>query len=209
MALEQLRLYPPVKPFTVIQRFGGNADYYARFRGSDGKPLKGHNGIDVVASHGTPIYAPCDGMAHWEIDPHHGEGIIIHTGVHDYKGRPTTFNVLNWHICSKDDPLLKPKIPADGNLYPVKTGDLIAYADNTGAPFESSGDHDHIGLIPFDETLALTEPNNGFDGRINPLPYFTNIYAQDVPSNITLLRKQVADLTAKLVALFNGRLTSK
>ncbi len=200
--METLRLYYPVKPFLINQTFGGNADYYAKFKDSFGNPLKGHNGLDLRAPHGTPIYAPCDGLVHYEKDDHGGEGMVLRTGRYAYKGGSATFNVLNWHCIGDTDPAYPPPIPLDGHSYAVTTGKLIAYANNTGAPFESSGDHDHLGLIPFDDTGKIIDQGNGFDGRIDPTTFFTGIYAQDVPGLISKLAAQVVALQAKLASMF-------
>ncbi len=183
--MDELRLYFPVKPFSINQVFGGNPDYYAKFHDSFGNPLKGHNGLDLRASHGTPIYAPCDGLVHYEKDDHGGEGMVIRTGRYAYKGGAATFNVIDWHCIGDTDTKFPPPIPLDGHSHIVKTGDLIAYADNTGAPYESSGDHNHVGLIAFDDAGRILDEDNGFDGRIDPTTFFTGIYAQDVPGLIS------------------------
>lgn len=189
-----MRLYYPVKPFQINQVFGGNAEYYAKFHDSFGNPLKGHNGLDLRASHGTPVYAPCDGLIHYEKDDHGGEGMVIRTGRYLYKGAPATFNVINWHLCGDTDPQYPSPISLTGASFPVKTGDLIGYADNTGAPFESSGDHLHLGVIPFDDQGRIIDQQNGFDGRIDPTTFFTGFYAEDVPTLISRLQALVEAL---------------
>lgn len=47
----------------------------------------------------------------------------------------------------------------------VKAGDLIGYADNTGK--YTTGSHLHFGLRP-----VLFKPDNGYNGWIDPEPYF-------------------------------------
>ena len=176
----QLKLYQPTKPSVTIQPFGGNPAYYARFLDAKGNPEKGHMGIDFQAAHATPLPAVCDGMARYVTDPHGGDGIYIQPhGTYDYKGGQAYFEVINWHLCSKDDPQFRPLIPTDGGSYPVKAGQLIGYTDNTGAPFESSGDHLHFGLLPVGANGLPIEPDNGFGGCIDPTPYLTNIFAGD------------------------------
>lgn len=170
--MAQLELYLPVKPLNVIQGFGANPAYYARFIDTNGNPYKGHMGVDLQAYHGQPVYAPVDGMAFYVADSHGGDGIYIQPhGTYDHHGGQIYMQVIHWHLCSKDDPLYKPKIPTDGGSYPVKRGDLIGYADNTGAPFESSGDHLHWGLRPIKANGVPFDPGNGFGGCVDPLPY--------------------------------------
>ena len=169
-------LYYPTKPNTLIQGFAANPAYYARFLDKAGNPLKGHMGLDFVAAHGTPLYAVCDGLAFYATDDHGGDGIYINA-------TPATggrFYVINWHLCSKDDPHYKPLIPTDGSWTPVKAGQLIGYTDNTGAPFESSGDHLHLGLMPLSAQGAILQPSNGFGGCVDPTPYFNGKYAADI-----------------------------
>lgn len=182
----------PVKPAIVAQSFGNNPDYYARFKDDHGNPEKGHMGIDFRAAHGTPVYAACDGWAFFLRDSHGGEGIHIRTNLTTYNGQEAYFNVINWHLCGDTDPRFPSPIPLDGKWYPVKRGDLIGYADNTGAPFESTGDHLHFGLQPLDRYHTIIGQDNGFNGCIDPSPFFDG-YAQDTPRDTAY----VADLLAQ------------
>lgn len=172
----------PVKPFSLNQGFGANPDYYSKFKDSDGNPYKGHDGNDLFAIHGTPIYAAHDGMISFATDSHGGEGMTIRCVVlHDY---PTNtgngyFSTMYWHMIGNTDPQYKSPIPLDGKEYPVKMGDLIGYADNTGAPYESTGTHLHFGLFVLDESGSNPNIHNGFNGRIDPNLYYNGIFAQD------------------------------
>lgn len=166
-----MKLYYPVKPFKVIQGFGANPDYYARFRDIFGKPELGHMGIDVEAYHGQPVYASCDGTALYIKDSHGGEGVHITTS--DF------YDVIHWHLIGDTDPLFPPPIPMNNIKTQVKVGDLIGYADNTGAPFESSGDHLHLGLLPQDQYANSKFSANGFNGCVDPTPFFNGQYAVD------------------------------
>lgn len=202
--METLRLYYPIKPFLINQGFGLNPDYYARFKDRFGNPEKGHMGVDLKAPHGTPVYASCDGLVHFERDIHGGEGMVIRTGRYAYKEGAATFNVIHWHLIGDTDPLYQSPIPTDGHSYPVKTGDLIGYADNTGAPFESSGDHLHMGLMPIGDSGDALEARNGFGGCIDLVTYFTGFYAQDyvkatskLAQLVSILQEWVGLLSAK------------
>lgn len=163
-------LYYPVKPYKLNQGFGENPAYYAKFG------WKGHNGYDLFAPHATPLYAPCDGDAFYTTDAHGGAGIWIRVP----NNGATEYNVILWHLCTREDPVYHPLIPSDGSVVSVKAGALIGYTDNSGAPYESSGDHLHLGLMPCDKTSEALDPNNGYGGCIDPAPFLNGIYAQDI-----------------------------
>lgn len=185
----KLELYLPVTPYSLNQPFGNNplnadgTSYYAKFLDSTGHPMKGHMGTDLKSTHGQPVYAPCDGMAFYVgPDPHGGDGIYVQaTGTYDYEGGQAYMRVIHWHLCSKDDPQYKPLIPTDGASYPVKAGDLLGYADNTGAPFESNGDHLHWGLLPVHANGQPIHPDNGFGGCVDIMPYWNGKFAASIP----------------------------
>jgi murein DD-endopeptidase MepM/ murein hydrolase activator NlpD len=84
----------------------------------------------------------------------------------------------------------------DGSTISVKAGALIAYTDNTGAPYESSGDHLHFGLIPTQPNFNPIDPYNGFGGCIDPLPFFNGLFAQDIP-----IDQQVLSAASKVISL--------
>src|ERR1017187_8512770 len=100
----KLELWYGVKPMSVNQPFGANPTYYAKFLDRFGNPEKGHMGVDFFAPHATPLFAPCGGTAWYEEDSHGGAGIYIRTGPCDYSGGQAWFNVILWHLCTKDDP---------------------------------------------------------------------------------------------------------
>lgn len=164
----KLTLFFPVKPLFLNQRFGVNPQTYAQFG------LSGHNGLDLQASHGQPVYAAHDGTCYPEIDDHQGNGVVIRTDdEYDYKGQPTHFKSIYWHLVKAD------AVVRTGQK--VKAGDLIGYADSTGF---STGDHLHFGFKPqaWDEnnwTWYNIEQNNGFLGAIDPTPYFNGFFAED------------------------------
>jgi hypothetical protein len=181
-----LQLAYPLTTISVTQPFGADPAYYARFLDTNGNPEKGHMGVDFQAAHGTPVYAACDGWAHYEKDSHGGEGIYIRTDLFDYQEGQASFRVINWHLCGDTDPKYPSPIPLDGKEYAVKQGDLIGYADNTGAPYESKGDHLHFGLLAVASSGLTINADNGFNGCIDPTPYFSGIYpATQTPSALT------------------------
>jgi murein DD-endopeptidase MepM/ murein hydrolase activator NlpD len=203
--MNPFKLYYPLATSRTNQSFGANPAYYAKFRDATGNPLKGHDGIDFYATHGTPVYAAHDGLIHFERDPHGGEGMAIRDQSGNYsniQGFPIT---MYWHLIGDTDGKFPSPIPTDGNSYPVKTGDLIGYADNTGAPFESSGDHLHFGLFAVDANNNTLSLGNGFNGRIDPTPFFTGTSAQDVPRDTSYVTGLLAQAWALLRAKFNLR----
>ncbi len=177
----------PITPFQIIQPFGSDPAYYSKFG------LNGHNGIDLEASHGTPVYAAHDGEAYFETDPNGGEGIVIRTTeTFDYESSQVYFKSIYWHLCDGKkepqfaSPIMCTDITRPGQL--IKTGDLIGYSDNTGFPNESTGEHLHFGLKPMAMTgeypgqFANYAQTNGFLGAIDPTPYFnTPVEAPTMP----------------------------
>lgn len=190
--MPRLELFYPVKPFHVNQKFGENPQIYRQFN------LKGHNGLDLLAVHGQPVYASHDGMAFWEVDENQGEGVVlITTDQFYYNGLPAYYKTIYWHLADygKEPHLKSPVLDfVQKNVkksMPVKRGDLLGFADNTGF---STGDHLHFGLKPLksvdggpvspeDATDVGNYQNieqlNGYSGAIDPTVYFNGTNAND------------------------------
>jgi murein DD-endopeptidase MepM/ murein hydrolase activator NlpD len=204
----KLQLKYPVTPFHVNQGFGVNGAYYQ----ANGINIKGHNGLDLQAYHGQPVYASHDGVAFYEEDNNAGHGmVVISNQPYDYKGGQSYFKTIYWHFI---DPLKEPKydLPLykygvnSGRGIPVKAGDQIGWADSTGL---STGDHLHFGLKPIMGGRAPSfgdapdvnigqwvnvEGDNGYQGAIDPTPYFeasspTPMTEQEIQDN---LRAQIS-----------------
>jgi len=167
----QLELKSPLKVFKVTQKFGNiNPVLYGN---------AGHNGIDLYAKHGTPVYASHDGFANYQVDGAGGHGVIIITDKeYNHDGGQAFFKTVYWHLV---DPLKEPKykspIADKTGFVPVKCGDIIGYADNTG---KSTGSHLHYGLKPVakGENWGVwynVEQNNGYFGAIDPEPYLPKV----------------------------------
>lgn len=160
--MEQLKLQFPLKYWSVNQKFGKNdTAIYAQLG------LKGHNGMDLWATDGTPVFAAHDGTVTFAgHDGTAGLGVVITTDKEfEYKGKPMYFKTIYWH-------LKEGSIKVTGSQK-VKAGDLIALADNTG---QSTGSHLHFGLKPVYQgetswTWYNTDQNNGYNGAIDPQPY--------------------------------------
>lgn len=175
-------LRQPVNPFYINQSF---ADNRACVSNKDNKTVKtkrnnetcpagfrslygafGHNGLDLMAKHGQPVYSSFDGWVE-EIQTEEARGLglgIISTELYpctELKDKLVQFKARYWHLKSFEVE----------RGQPVKKGQLIGYADNTGY---SSGDHLHYELKPVE--LVGGEPrnllqNNGFYGAVDPMPY--------------------------------------
>lgn len=188
--------YPLNKPL-IHQGFGENPDFY-----SDPKygGIKGHNGLDFFAGHGNPVYASHDGLATFEIDSSGGHGVVISsTEAFEYKDTTAYFKTIYWHLCdSTKEPQFKS--PIENNNKIVKNGELIGYADNTGA---STGDHLHFGLKPLTLGGANIEQQNGFLGAIDPTPYFdgsTPDTIHNLEEEVSILKK-IVDLIKKALGI--------
>lgn len=187
----KLQLYYPTKPVGFNQRFGENATSLYHDLG-----LAGHNGIDFFAPDSTPVRASHDGTVTFSGDDGSGGlGIVIRTDEQfEYLEGTAYFKSIYWHLKTGSI-----KVKASQK---VKTGDLIALADNTGM---STGSHLHFGLKPVkkgenDWTWANSEQNNGYFGAIDPEPYFTGISASDA-STWTKITSLVSDWSVKIKIL--------
>lgn len=182
---EKFTLFLPVKPLHVNQPFGVNPDIYKQFG------LNGHNGIDLMATHGQPVYAAHDGTCYPEIDTNQGNGVVIRTDTEfNYNGTPVHFKTIYWHLVKAD------AIVKTGQK--VKAGDLIGYADSTGF---STGDHLHFGLKPQawnenDWVWYNVEQTNGFLGAVDPTPYLNGFFAVAATRIFGLYRQIIALLLA-------------
>lgn len=171
----------------INQPFGANPGFY-----SDPKygGIKGHNGLDFFAGHGTPIYATHDGLASYQIDSGGGHGIVILTEK-DYDG--IFYKTIYWHLIDGlKEPKYKSPLQGKAGYTKVLNGELIGYADNTGA---STGDHLHFGLKPVARGESWwvwdnIEQQNGYNGAIDPMPFFDT----STPATIQNLTKQVSIL---------------
>ena len=179
--------YPLNSP-VITQVFGANSQFYSdpKFGG-----IIGHNGIDFKSYLGQPIYATHDGIASYQVDNSQGHGVVIIS-------KDNTFKTIYWHLCNPEKyPQFQSPI-ANKGFVSVNNGDLIGYADNTGA---STGTHLHFGLKMVAQgennwTWYNLNQNNGYLGAIDPLPYFD----YSTPFQIELMKKQISLLT-KVVEL--------
>ena len=195
--MSNLKLYFPVKPWKLLQPFGTNGAWYQK----NGINIIGHNGLDIETYDGQFVYAAHDGTVTFTgEDGRGGLGIVIRTNeMYEYKDSEVYFKTIYWHM--------KP------NTFKVKQGDvikagtIIAGSDNTGL---STMTHLHFGLKPImmkgeqDWSWFNPDQDNGYMGAIDPVPYFTNMYAQDISAIIQGYTKLV-ELYTKLLSILNLR----
>lgn len=139
-------LVEPLNKLKISQEFGkdfiwNGKSFYQQFG------MKGHNGLDVSASVGTPIYAMADGKIGEIVYDNGGYGYHIREWIEGVG------EVVYAHLSK-----ISVKV---GDI--VKVGQEIALSGNTGA---STGPHLHIGFRPMG-----FDYNNGYKGYIDPKPY--------------------------------------
>jgi len=147
--MNNIELRLPLEHIYLNQPFGVS---YVNFYTSLG--LLGHNGIDLRAFDNCKTYATHDGE-------------IISCGTDSTGGIDVTiwnkencFKTVHYH--------LKSFIVKKGQK--VKAGELIGFCDNTGK--YTTGSHLHFGLKLTDNNGNTLNYNNGYNGAIDPAPYF-------------------------------------
>jgi murein DD-endopeptidase MepM/ murein hydrolase activator NlpD len=151
----------------ISQGFGSNPHIYVRFN------MKGHNGIDIAAPTGSPIYAAHDGMVNYLIDKDstgklqgYGNYAEIKVNQDGY-----TWRTVYGHMSK-----------FEGSNRSVKAGDVIGYVGSTGF---STGPHLHFG-IKRSLNGKVVDYNNGYFGAIDPMPYFKGNYMNELVKNIII-----------------------
>lgn len=194
----KLELWYPTERFYIGQGFGeANTNPSVRERYLK-YGLKGHNGLDLFAATGDKIYAAHEGTVTYAgLDGGAGKTIVLRTDrAYEYKDGSAYFKTIYGHLKE-----YKVKI---GDV--VKIGQLIALSDNTG---DSTGPHLHFGLKPQlpgegDDVWYNFEPSNGYNGAIDPMPYFNHYYAKDIDYIYSNLKQQVSILRT-ILNLLKGR----
>lgn len=113
--------HPPLKgKLHIASKFGKRRNPFGKNK------YEHHNGLDLSAKAGTPIYAMLPGeIAHIGYDPRSGNYIKLHHG---------NFTVSYCHL------IRKPNIPVGSKVFP---GQPVAHVGSTG---RSTGPHLHITL---------------------------------------------------------------
>jgi len=184
------KIYQPVTPFHINQKFGENKacvslDGKHTFITCNGlNPPKGfksvygangHLGLDLRAGHGQEVYCALSGFVYF-IDTHARSGLDVR--VESMLGGRKIRHIYE-HLMGYQ--------PKKGDY--VFTGELIGWANNTGW---SSGDHLHFQVEEF------------IDGKwipIDPLSLMEPTFARKI-----LLQKSLIKYMKEVVALLSDRL---
>lgn len=187
--------FPVGKPnLRVTNPFGANPIVNGKYIYKE-MGLIGHNGIDIWATDGTPVYAAHDGVVTFcSYDSNGGLGVVVQTKepfdyVIEGETKSSYFKTIYWHL--KEGSI---KVALDQD---VTAGTLLGLADNTGV---SNGNHLHFGLKPCAQgenkwTWMNTEQDNGYFGAIDPAQFYNGYYAEDATVVFGIMQKIIETLT--------------
>ena len=140
----------PLDNVRITQGWGADPQFYKQYG------QNGHNGIDLAASVGTPVYAVEAGTVVYE-----GWG-----GKHGWVGKEAGIHVLIRHAGAVSNYAhLSDTVVNSGQA--VSKGQLIGHIGATGVAY---GPHLHFEVFPLAPNF-----NNGFAGRIDPMPFISTV----------------------------------
>lgn len=198
----KFKLWFPTDNFRIEQKFGKEhtvpflLPLYKKYG------LIGHNGLDLLANDGEVIRAAHTGtIISAGGDSGLGLFVAIRTNeTFEYKEQSVFFKTIYGHLKYNSIRVRINQI--------IRTGDIIALADNTGA---STGSHLHFGLKPQKQNMADQQwenllPVNGYEGAIDPFPYFTSEPAKNMAIRFNILEtlKRIHELY-KILLNLKGR----
>lgn len=164
---------PPIDNFklekypagSVTQWFGENETLYRRWG------LAGHNGIDIVAPHGSPLYAVEDAVVYSVKHSPDGYGKYFRLRTHKHEWTYGHCSDIHVEVGQK-----------------VKAGEHVADMGNTGfvvsgaTPFWKvnpfAGTHLHLGLRMLKGGTVLNH-SNGYMGSVDPYPLLANLTPEE------------------------------
>lgn len=140
----------PLNDVRITQGWGADPSFYAKYG------QKGHNGIDLAAPAGTPVYAAEAGTIMYE-----GWG-----GKHGWVGKEAGIHVLIRHTGAVSNYAhLSSTVINTGQA--VSKGQLIGHVGASGVAY---GPHLHFEVFPLSPNF-----NNGYAGRIDPMPFIVTV----------------------------------
>ena len=155
----------PLNTFTLTQGYGSTG-----FAKTAYKTSHWHNGVDLAAPIGTPIYAVADGVVLAAMNqdaycPHGAYGRYV--AVKHLNGLTTVYGHMSLIVAKQNQT--------------VKRGDLIGYVGKTGY---ATGPHLHFGVYD-SETFQIAPskycgPQMPYGGDINPLNYLPTIPSSQI-----------------------------
>ncbi len=156
----------PIKPWQIVSQSpsGFCPVGYKKFYPLLG--LKSHGALDLTAVKGEPVYFSGIGESEWEVmtrndDPGYGLYLEIRSLSPLIDGKHV--KLIYVHALKN--------LVAKGDK--IKPGQHIQDADSTGA---SSGHHVHLACKLCDEHGNTINKQNGYNGAIDPAPYWDNTY---------------------------------
>ena len=153
--MEKNSLQLPLRHIFITQPFGENyADFYQKLG------MRGHNGIDFLAKDGTNCFAAHKGIVQWAGEDSQG-GVSVVIWEPEKKFKTIYYHLKD--VCVKANTM-------------VKCGDKIGRCNNTG--IYTTGDHLHFGLKETDDGGTTINQANGYNGAIDPAPYFPKHWKQ-------------------------------
>lgn len=152
-----INLGQPLDKVEISQEFGKDFLYWENGKQlwfyKDKYKLKGHPGIDYKCKVGTPIKSCNDGVVLIaQYDSVNGNLVSIWN---EEQGFKTSYGHNSEFKCKQGDI--------------VRKGDIIALSGNTG---DSTGPHLHLGMKLTGQGGNGLDNNNGYNGSIDPMPYF-------------------------------------
>lgn len=175
MNYKKLEWHYPAKPFHLNQAWGILNPIYKRFG------FERHNGIDFALETDAELHYPWSGTGTVvKVGEQSGGGIYV--GI--LSNEKYEFPDKGAYILS-DFLHCKEILVKEGDQ--VRTGDVIAIADNTGF---STGPHTHEQdrrVYKNLNNVDKNDANNSFD----PLPYASGVYAEDIGT----IREIIAKIT--------------
>lgn len=224
MKLVDLKLDYPCDSRIIDQGFGGNAvDAYAA------EGLKGHPGIDFHIDWGKPIYSASKGLGKvYRLYNQNNPDLSKYRAPVEYIELEDCFVELTYGHCDHINCQLGSVIPREpiatvGNTGEVYYGtELITEAEKEKGSHRGAHLHfqmrimqkvthttgSDIAIQLLDDGSYLVAKQNGFNGCVNPLPYFDT-----TPDDIAALKAkrdslltQALSLAYKVLAILQGRL---